>query len=937
MSVRLAAIGILMAPLLTVTGTATADPVGTGAHPWAVVLCNFQNQLVDPGGSSSLPFYQQAYTSAGAGAGKYNFVDWWHDVSFGQLNVAGTTVVNGAHADANGWYTVPESRDTWGYNRNRYGKIVDCANAALQDVNFHNFYGVITVFPEAQGKNTVALGAADTTMTLDTSSTSPPQTLFSTNYFPTVPFMMNLDDGSPGNAETVKVTAVAGNTFTIQRGVNGTTAKSHAANGSAAVPGDYGEVGNGSPVGTPPGQSNVGLSDGTYQLSMVVVPNENNLTGTAHETGHGNGYNHSRKLSYSTTDYKDATDVMSAFDGTYEVTNLGTTFGGSVLGSNANDKGPGLTADNLDFQGWIPAGRHFAFDNTTVPNQSTLTLHALSDPNALAAAGSEYLVAHVPATVTIENTSPSDAAGNPQTPTSPPTCSGAGFTCTTSKYYSIEYRQQIGWDSGFPASGVVLHLFGSDGRTYWVDSTPLGNNGLLYAGDEYVDAGNRTYVAVNAISGGTARVTLGSAKINPTFTYTGDATGHYTDATTLAGDLTVGGAPVPGKSVTLSLGSQSCDGTTDPVGHVSCSITLTQHPGSYTASGSFAGDSAYNSTSGSAPYTILPEITTITYNGATSQDYHDPATVSAVLTTDDGLAVAGKTVTFQIGSSPSDVCSALTDATGTASCTITPTQASGPYTMTAAFGGDGDYQPSSDNGSTFTVLKEETTTAYSGPTVILQGGSGVTLTGQLLEDGNPAAPISGRTLTLSLGTQSCPGTTDSAGVARCTLTFVGALGSQPLSAAFAGDAYYLPSADTSKTAVVFAFPSRGAFTLGDRTVAAASPSTSITWWADNWYQLNSLTGGTAPSSFKGFAATVALPTSTPPAACGGNWQTLPGNSPPPTAGVPSYMGVLVTSRVSKTGNSIAGNTTHIVVVRTDPGYAPDPQSHGTGTIVATYC
>jgi hypothetical protein len=49
------------------------------------------------------------------------------------------------------------------------------------------------------------------------------------------------------------------------------------------------------------------------------------------------------------------------------------------------------------------------------------------------------------------------------------------------------------------------------------------------------------------------------------------------------------------------------------------------------------------------------------------------------------------------------------------------------------------------------------------------------------------------------------------------------------------------------------------------------------------------------------------------------------------------MGVLVTSAVTKSGRTIAGDTTHIVVVKTEPGYAPNPGHHGTGTIVATYC
>ena len=65
----------------------------------------------------------------------------------------------------------------------------------------------------------------------------------------------------------------------------------------------------------------------------------------------------------------------------------------------------------------------------------------------------------------------------------------------------------------------------------------------------------------------------------------------------------------------------------------------------------------------------------------------------------------------------------------------------------------------------FTVTKEETAIAYTGPTVIAQGNP-VTLSGRLLEDG--VTPIAGRTLTLTLGSgvgsQSCiTGPTDVAG------------------------------------------------------------------------------------------------------------------------------------------------------------------------------
>jgi uncharacterized repeat protein (TIGR01451 family) len=326
--------------------------------------------------------------------------------------------------------------------------------------------------------------------------------------------------------------------------------------------------------------------------------------------------------------------------------------------------------------------------------------------------------------------------------------------------------------------------------------------------------------------------------------------------------------------------------------------------------------------------------TSLTYNGATTSDFNDAATVSAVLTDDAFNPLSGKQIDFTLNGT--ETCSAMTDGSGTASCPITPGEAAGSYMITAAFNDTSDpvYATTSTSAG-FTVTHEETTTTYTGPTVILQGASGATLSGQLLEDGT--TPIAGRTLMLSVGGQSCPGVTSPSGVASCNVTFTGPLGPEPLSAQFAGDGFYLPSSDNSKTAIVYAFPSRGAFTLGANSVASAGPSTDLTWWADTWPGLNALSSGVAPASFKGFAGTVTLPTTSPPSSCGSGWTTGPGNSPPPTSDVPSYMGVLVTGTVTKSGTVISGNTTHIVVVKIDPGYAPDPAHHGTGVIVATVC
>jgi uncharacterized repeat protein (TIGR01451 family) len=306
-------------------------------------------------------------------------------------------------------------------------------------------------------------------------------------------------------------------------------------------------------------------------------------------------------------------------------------------------------------------------------------------------------------------------------------------------------------------------------------------------------------------------------------------------------------------------------------------------------------------------------------------DFNDVDAVTATLKDTFANTLSGKQLTFTLNGL--ETCTATTDAFGVATCNVTPSETSGPYTLTAAYtdASDPKYATSSAN-STFTVDKEETTTAYTGPTVLL--GASATLQGTLLEDGT--TPIAGRTLTLGVGGVTCPAVTNASGVGTCTVSTSSLGSSVALTADFAGDGFYLPSSDHSKTAVVFAFPSSGVFAIGN---AASNP---VTWWSSTWNQANILTGG-APSAFKGFAAAVPLPTASPANICSGSWTTSGGNSPPPPATVPSFMGVVVADTVTKSGSTISGHYAKIVVVQTDPGYAPGPSNTGTGTIVATFC
>ncbi len=361
-------------------------------------------------------------------------------------------------------------------------------------------------------------------------------------------------------------------------------------------------------------------------------------------------------------------------------------------------------------------------------------------------------------------------------------------------------------------------------------------------------------------------------------------------------------------------------------------------PGSYTVTLKVTDDVALTDTT-TQTVTVTQRATNLAYNGATSGDFNDAVTLKATLTdAATSGALSGKPVVFTLGS---QTCSGSTDVLGNASCTLTITQDPGSVgTVSAAFAGDSTYLSSSAS-SPFSITKEETTTSYTGPTVILQGGSGVTLSAHLVQDGaNDAdgdpgsAPVAGRSVTLSLGAQSCVGVTDVSGSASCTLVFTGTLGPEPLSAAFAGDTQYSASSDASKTAIVLAFPKHGAFVIGDVNNV---PGGSVTFFSERWRKLNTLSGGRVPDDFAGF-----VPSASPPA-CGSGWTVSHEHEhghdsfgPPST--VPKYMGTIVSSSIKEGKHeSIVGDTVSIVVVKVTAYHGDEDEAKGTGTVVATFC
>lgn len=208
--------------------------------------------------------------------------------------------------------------------------------------------------------------------------------------------------------------------------------------------------------------------------------------------------------------------------------------------------------------------------------------------------------------------------------------------------------------------------------------------------------------------------------------------------------------------------------------------------------------------------------------GATTSDFNDPATVAAVLTDTQG-PLSGRTVSFSLNGT--ETCTGTTDANGAASCSLTPGEPAGSYPLVATFAGDATDTDASAT-ATFTVTREETTLTYTGPTRAANGEP-LTLSGVLKEDGT--APIGGRTVTFTIGTgasaQSCDGTTNAAGSASCTIASVNqpvVVTSVPVTAVFAGDAFYLPA--SASATLRFQFLTGRAFGLASSGLVGISPT-----------------------------------------------------------------------------------------------------------------
>jgi Carboxypeptidase regulatory-like domain len=380
-------------------------------------------------------------------------------------------------------------------------------------------------------------------------------------------------------------------------------------------------------------------------------------------------------------------------------------------------------------------------------------------------------------------------------------------------------------------------------------------------------------------------VSLCNSNTVPTSLSVSSATGTYGGTVNLSATLTDGTSPLSGKTVNFTLNGNSVgNGVTDASGIATLNNASLAgiNAGSYPTGvgASFAGNTTYVSSSATNSLTVNKADAVVVVTGYSVQYDGNPHTATGTATGVNGESLAGLdlsgTTHTNAGNYAGDAWS-FTDVTGN-------------YNNTSGTVDDA-------------ISKAPSTTTVSCPASILYSGSALTpCTATATGAGNLSASVN-----VTYTNNVDPG------VATANATY-------------AGDPDHNGSSGSANFTIT-ALPVN--FVIGNLNAIVGQ---KVTFWGAQWGKLNSLSGGAPPPGFKGYATGA----STNPASCGGRWTSAAGDTTPPPS-VPRFITVIVTSSATKTGSTINGNTTKLVIIKVDPGYSPDLGTPGTGTVYSVVC
>jgi PKD domain len=161
--------------------------------------------------------------------------------------------------------------------------------------------------------------------------------------------------------------------------------------------------------------------------------------------------------------------------------------------------------------------------------------------------------------------------------------------------------------------------------------------------------------------------------------------------------------------------------------------------------------------------TVTKRTVTVGYLGDTAGRYDTAGGLSASLVDQFGANVSGRTIDFTVDGAAAG--SAVTNSSGIATASYTPSVNAGDYATTASFAGDSLYVEN-DGAGAIAIARKATTVTYTGA---LSGGPNKTvILSAVLRDATGTA-LANRSIDFQLGNQTATATTDSSGVASTTL------------------------------------------------------------------------------------------------------------------------------------------------------------------------
>lgn len=265
----------------------------------------------------------------------------------------------------------------------------------------------------------------------------------------------------------------------------------------------------------------------------------------------------------------------------------------------------------------------------------------------------------------------------------PVTLNGSAFDPGTDQEPFLNYTWHFGDGASSGSGGAsVSHVYSTPG-TYTATLTACDPENLCATSPTEVVVGQHATV----------------------LSYTGSTSGDVTDQATVKASLIDDlGHPVVGRTVQFFADGSATSFASAATNAFGTASTTYAFPlgsvGPHSIVAKFAGDSLYVSSQTTAAFSVAKDGTVLTYTGPTSAKPSHAVVLTAALTDDAGRSLAGRSVSFTLGSQG---CSATTNASGVATCTIAKlSQKSGSTTVNATFAGTADYLVSSSS-KAFTI------------------------------------------------------------------------------------------------------------------------------------------------------------------------------------------------------------------------------------------